>query len=279
MTKSPASPTEKPLLIGLPPVFSNLPSWYADRLAEVGVMVNLRKGEMLKIGRQADGFAGIPRSGILYLRTFSSVQDDTGVVSEFFRTGQFITVPSGQCIHRVFAASDASVVGVPYPLFMARLDQAPVELLRWEMQQVHERLMRKDFDRLASRTLRPEARLASLYWNLSEPLEGGDRQVTAKIPQAIIAEYLGISREEVSRKKSLLEKSGIVQERGRTLILDKSLPLIFSMFTETAESYDGSPTQHNGSPLHIPPVSWLLPDVNDGSTPVPSIHHPPAKST
>lgn len=270
-----SSVEKKPVLVGVSKFFSQLPSSYTDRLAEVSTIVNIRKGEQLQIGRPTDGFVGVSRTGILYLRTYASIADKVGVVSEFFKPGQFISLPAGQNNHRIFGATSASVVGFPYPLFIARLDKAPVELLRWEMQQLHDRLMQKDLDRLAAKQARSEARLASLYWSLSEPLEDGNRKVSARISQSIIAEHLGLSREEVSRKKTLLEKAGFIQDEGRTLVLNRAAALALSLFSETAELRDEQPLQHNGSPLDIPPVEWLRPGVEEKSTPVASIYHPP----
>lgn len=259
-----------PLLIGIPPVFSKLPEWYTDRLAEVGAILHVRRGEQLKLGNECDGFVGVARSGILYTRVHSSAVSLDGIVTEFFRPGQFLTLPAGQPSLRVFAATDAVLVGVPYPLFLARIDKAPADLLRWEMDQLHHRLRRRDLDRLAAKTFTPEARLASLLWGLAEPLEGGSRLLTARVPQSVIAEYLGMSREEVSRKKIMLKKSGYLSEKGRDMLLDPTTPSLFGMVTETASLQADHPTRHSGAPLDIPAVPWLRPGAGD-STPVASL--------
>lgn len=237
-----------PLLIGMPPAISQLPESYIEQLMNVCTVLDLRRGEQLKLGSDCDGFVGAARSGILYMRAHTSAGVRTGIVTEFFRPGQFVTLPAGQLNFRIYAATSASLVGLPYPLFMERMGLAPPDLLRWEMDQLHHRMRRRDLDRLAHKAFTPEARLASLLWGLAEPLEGGSRLLAARIPQSVIAEYLGMSREEVSRKKNLLEKSGYLVDKGRGILLDAGTPALFGVATETSSLQADHPTRYAAPP-------------------------------
>jgi CRP-like cAMP-binding protein len=73
----------------------------------------------------------------------------------------------------------------------------------------------------------PERRLAYAYWQLSEIDAAGRRVVRAKVPQAELAKFIGTSREEVSRKRSLLEQGFLLTAEEDVLVLDDDLPLVF----------------------------------------------------
>jgi len=73
-----------------------------------------------------------------------------------------------------------------------------------------------------------EIRLAYVLWSLSEPWPDGRRRVVAQLPQAEIASFLGVPREEVSRKRRMLVRSGyLVEEDGETW-MDPSTPMLLT---------------------------------------------------
>ena len=74
-----------------------------------------------------------------------------------------------------------------------------------------------------------EKRLALFYWSLAEVREGSVRHFPNTIPQKAIAAFLGTSREEVSRKTSLLEKAGYLKLEANGMSLDDEICQLFFM--------------------------------------------------
>jgi CRP-like cAMP-binding protein len=58
-----------------------------------------------------------------------------------------------------------------------------------------------------------ELRLAGFLWSIGIPVSDGSRRIPSVIPQPYIASYLGSSREEISRKRQLLIRSGYLSKR------------------------------------------------------------------
>jgi len=72
----------------------------------------------------------------------------------------------------------------------------------------------KSFADAAKRVTDPlELRLASFLWSTGTPMPDGTRRIPSVVPQQYIASYLGASREEVSRKRQLLIRSGYLSKR------------------------------------------------------------------
>jgi CRP-like cAMP-binding protein len=78
-----------------------------------------------------------------------------------------------------------------------------------------------------------EVRLAYLLWTLAELLPDGHRRIPSDISQAPLASLLGVPREEVSRKRNLLVKTGYLFERDGDWFIDPSTPLLL-----TSTGYD-----------------------------------------
>jgi CRP-like cAMP-binding protein len=67
-----------------------------------------------------------------------------------------------------------------------------------------------------------EQRLAAFLWEYGIPTEDGGRRVPSGIPQQDLASYLGASREELSRKRQLLIRSGYLlkKEDGWSIVAE-----------------------------------------------------------
>jgi CRP-like cAMP-binding protein len=77
-------------------------------------------------------------------------------------------------------------------------------------------------------TLTLEARIAYLFWSVSEPASGRPgRVVTTKISQSLIGSYFGHPRTEVNRKRSVLERSLFIKVEDDAIWLSPDLPRIF----------------------------------------------------
>lgn len=78
-----------------------------------------------------------------------------------------------------------------------------------------------------------EVRLAYLLWTLAELMPDGHRCVPSGLSQSSLASLLGVPREEVSRKRNLLVKTGYLFEREGEWFIDPSTPLLL-----TSTGYD-----------------------------------------
>lgn len=73
-----------------------------------------------------------------------------------------------------------------------------------------------------------DVRLAHVLWMLAERREDGLRQVIADLPQTEIASFLGVTREEVSRKRKLLIRAGYLFELDGEWFMDAGTPMLLA---------------------------------------------------
>lgn len=73
-----------------------------------------------------------------------------------------------------------------------------------------------------------DVRLAHVLWTLAERGADGMHRIIADLPQAEIASLLGVTREEVSRKRQLLLKAGYLFERDGEWFMDAGTPLMLA---------------------------------------------------
>jgi CRP-like cAMP-binding protein len=72
------------------------------------------------------------------------------------------------------------------------------------------------------------AQYAYLLWSMAEPLADGKMLMRWKISQQMMADILGIAREEVSRRLKLLTEHGYVNKVDEGLELSPSCAVLFS---------------------------------------------------
>jgi CRP-like cAMP-binding protein len=73
-----------------------------------------------------------------------------------------------------------------------------------------------------------EQRLADVLWHVSTVNDDGSRTVPASLTQTVLASLLGSTREEVSRRKQLLIKTGYLYQEGSDWLLDAMTPMMLS---------------------------------------------------
>lgn len=83
-----------------------------------------------------------------------------------------------------------------------------------------------------------EGQIAFFFWWLSmgEPLSSAKTKALPwKLPQQLLADFFGVSREEVSRKVTLLERQGHLEKLNDGYILHESITSTFKAYGEPSE--------------------------------------------
>ncbi len=83
-----------------------------------------------------------------------------------------------------------------------------------------------------------ENRLALFWWALSRPDDEGVRVFEGRIPQHIVASYLKVSREEVSRKTQVLERAGYVKVETRRVLVYPDVAFLLGHHAEWTKLFD-----------------------------------------
>jgi CRP-like cAMP-binding protein len=213
----------------LPGALHALPEDAQAQLRKVGYSKALRKGERLLEAGQLVNEMFFVRSGWLSFQA-------AGSVASLFTAGDPILTGLSRapprCIGDVIALTSASVAVLPR-------DELRTYLLRHSdvmMGLFHHVLLGVNRLRLfyARRNTDPlEVRLAYLFWTISEQTDSGERRIPGALAQAPLASLLGVPREEVSRKRNLLVKTGYLYENEGEWYLDPSTPLLL-----TSTGYD-----------------------------------------
>lgn len=99
----------------------------------------------------------------------------------------------------------------------------------WAAQQLVERQQALQRQHALTHTLSVEALYAQFLWTMSVPLgSSGERLMAYKISQQMVASYLHVTREELNRRKQLLEKAGYIAATEEGLKLSSNLPVLFA---------------------------------------------------
>lgn len=213
----------------LPGALHALPEDVQAHLRKLGYSKALRKGERLLEAGQLVTEIYFVRSGWLSFQAAGSVAS-LYTAGDPILTGLSRAAP--RAIGDVLALTASSVAVLPR-------DELRTYLLRHSdvmMGLFHHVLVGVNRMRLfyARRNTDPlEVRLAYLFWTISEPTSAGERRIPSAIAQAPLASLLGVPREEVSRKRNLLVKTGYLYESDGEWYLDPSTPMLL-----TSTGYD-----------------------------------------
>lgn len=225
---------KKLLLVGLPAAFDSLSDKAHALLETEGVLREASKGEILQLMGTAQPSVMIAKAGLLALRMRTG--DSDPVIVEFVQQNELL-VPTLDVAELttldVIAVTKSSIVTWPQATFLEVLKLCP-EFACWVCQTISRRLNRQHFRVAHNATLSLEGQYAYFLWALSRPATPGYRKVPIKVSQQMLSAYFGVTREEVSRKKQLLEKAGYVTKdmHGDLLISDG----IVSLFASRADS-------------------------------------------
>jgi CRP-like cAMP-binding protein len=216
------------VLIGLPEAFQRLDVVNRAELANTSQVHSLQRNEVLVAYGDAMPRAFAVRSGMLSLGYPTHVQEI--VITDFFSLHDVYCPalrPGEPASYEVRSVGRCTVVSWPLAVFDRTL-AANGDFCYWYLNQSKRRLEAHQLHRARLNALGLEARYAFFLWSIAEQTGSGEREVLVKIPQQTVASYLGVAREEVSRKKQLLQKAGFIRETDHGLILSPRLPYLFS---------------------------------------------------
>lgn len=222
---------------------------YFDPLTTPGeVMVLLALAKVQSYGRRATvsaaGEVAQPwlhvNSGILGLRV-AARPDEPAVWTDFLTPGQSWAPahPEGLELSLVelVALTPSQVVTVPQAVYRELCKQSSV-WMDAELQAAQRALLRHHVRRAVD-ALPLEGKLAYFWWALSVPYTEGQRVFIGHISQHVLASFLRVSREEVSRKTQMLEKAGYLKVENQRVILYPDVAFLFS-FQEQWSALFGS---------------------------------------
>lgn len=212
----------------LPPVFHELlPTEALIELRRRSTVRTASKGEVVVQSGSLECCVLALRSGMLAV-AYKGAKD--AVAADFIRRGEVYcsTVQEGvSSVGDVQALTASSVLLWPTEVFRGVLMEHP-KFAMWYLETVQRRLSQQYYHRARIVQLSSDAQYAYFLWSMSELLPDGRRVVRTKIPQSMIASYLGITREEVSRRKTMLEKTGHIVRATEGLELLESLGYLLS---------------------------------------------------
>lgn len=204
----------------LPNILRRLSEPAQRKIRENSYVVPVKKGELIvQTGQIYQGMI-IVQSGWL-----AAEIDDVCVAvlepNSFFLVNLGDSTRAAACNLRAVSSNTSIAVIDSKTLACIVADSPAVLMLVCEKLLDH---LAKYFSETAKRVTQPlEMRLAGFLWNLGMPADDGTRRIPSAIPQQCIASYLGASREEVSRKRQLLIRSGYLSKRDDEWYME-SLP-------------------------------------------------------
>lgn len=215
------------VFVGLPPVFRQVATTEAGRfLAETAQLVSLKKGEPFERDFSLQGYFAISKSGFTFRRVLSPMSSSGSLIVAIYQPGDLISVPPAQQVE-VFGLEPSTLMAVwSYKDYLLAMKKSPA-LAEWTLNFEAKWLGWTTAEKLHFAVYSLQVRLAHLYWSLAETLADGRRVLTLKIPQNLLAEILQTTREEISRKKSTLEKAGYIHTTNEGLELDPTVPNLF----------------------------------------------------
>lgn len=194
----------------LPSVFRGLSPGGQRKIRDNSYVTSVRKGELLVQTGQIHQGMIIVQSGWL-AADIDDVCVDILPPNSFYVLNLGATARAAACNLRA-VSSDTNIAVVDRDTLGSVLSEAPGVLMSICDSLVQ--LLSKHFTNTAKRITEPlELRLASFLWSIGIPVGDGSRRIPSAIPQPYIASYLGASREEISRKRQLLIRSGYLSKR------------------------------------------------------------------
>lgn len=179
--------------------------------------------------------------GILGLRV-AARPEEPAVWTDFLTPGQSWAPSHTEVLElslvELVALSPSQVVTLPQPAYRELCRHSTVWLYA-ELQSAQRSLLRHHVRRAAD-ALPLEGKLAYFWWALSSPYSDGQRIFIGHIPQHVLASFLRVSREEVSRKTQMLEKAGYLKVENQRVILYPDVAFMFSFQEQWSPVFGGT---------------------------------------
>jgi CRP/FNR family transcriptional regulator, cyclic AMP receptor protein len=207
----------------LHPLFRDLPEDRRRELARVARMVMLKKGDVLVSANEVCRDVFLVLSG--KLRVDTGGPDATNAATGFLVTNDIYTenfVDDTYTLQSTLVAVlNSTVQAFPLPT-IAKLFRDYPNLLMQTFEVVNLRMqgLRKQLRRLANSP--PEIVIGRALYELADADASGRRVLSKRITQGILANYVGMSREEVNRKMRELEQKGLIRRVEDGFELDSS---------------------------------------------------------
>ena len=201
------------------PLFQGLETRQMERIARAGVLRKVSKGEMLFVQRsEAKGFYVVV-DGLIKIST-SSFDGREAVLHIYGPGNVFGEVPvfrGGRYPANAEALEDGRVLFLPRETLVRLISEDST--LAMNMLASLSGKLREFAAKIEALTLQEiPQRLAAYLLDLSER-EGGATEVNLDITKSMLASFLGATRETLSRALGRMADKGLLEVRGRTIVL------------------------------------------------------------
>lgn len=197
-----------------------------------------RRSVVSEAGQQSPAWVHVNR-GVVGLRV-AARPDEPAVWTDLLTAGQsWAAAPSGALglsVVELVALSTCEIQSLPHPVYreLCRIS------LPWAQAQLTltQRALLRCQVRRAVDSLPLESKLAYFWWSLSSPTPEGYRLFYGHISQQILASFLRVSREEVSRKTQMLEKAGYLQVENQRVVVYPDVSFLLSFQEQWASLFE-----------------------------------------
>jgi CRP-like cAMP-binding protein len=217
---------------GLPSAFLELPREYGELLADNTQVRNLANKECLAERGRPNPPIFLVRTGLLAVSPSADVENKP-IVTDFVgpNNSLFVAATSSTDVspYEIHSIGSSTVLTWDIQVFRTVKNNCP-KFSEWVFEHLVSGSAQHYLGRARAATQQLEAQLAYFYWTLSEPIPDSDnRLLTAKIPQNYLGSYFGVPREEISRKKKLLEKTGYIETVDAGILLSSHVHALFAL--------------------------------------------------
>lgn len=221
-------PGNASIFLGLPSVFLTLNAKASRLLADEALFHVAKKNASIVSYHAPNPGAYIAKSGV-YGATAPSLTEEP-LVLDLYKAGALILpalASESASIFEIVCICPGAYLEWPLDVFKSAVE-ADGSLGEWVLQQTFNKKQEMYLRKMRQYHFSLEALLASALWELSEPFDEGHRLVKEKVPQGVLASYLGMTREELNRRKSLLERAGYLEVVSQGLLLRTEVSTLFA---------------------------------------------------
>ena len=216
--------TDKKQLAVLPPLFRGLATEDQALLQQDGVLASYKKGQDLQKEGQIPSRQLLLNTGYATIQIRERVVEIVGPGTIFGSTLCHAT--PNPCTLRALSAVTAYSFSVK--LLTEIWLRNPQSLLSlWDVAMLRVQDYQLFLHHLGTPSL--EIRMGVVLWRLGAPQPDGTRVVSKDISQTVLADVLRTTREEISRRKAILLKMGVLLEAHDGYLMSSTAPLILEL--------------------------------------------------
>ncbi|RYF83387.1 MAG: Crp/Fnr family transcriptional regulator [Comamonadaceae bacterium] len=208
------------------PLLNSLPDAVRKFVSEASHLKSYRKGEVVLAMNEHMTHAFCVASGLIRIVSAGSADVDltTGFLKpdEIFIGSSLASGDAEPADVRLVAALPTSAYLVPRSHLRRLCEQYPIVGLRLiDATLEKNRMLRRQIRRVA--TLSAEQIVARALYDLTQPGPEGSRAFDKRIPQSVIASYVGLSRPVVNRVFKEMEGRGLLQRSEDGIVLSHEI--------------------------------------------------------